>query len=117
MDNSRILCISDLHFPYCHPDALDFLSKIKITMQPTRIIIGGDELDYHAMSFHNSDPDLDSAGVELTKALGYIETLHKMFPVADILESNHGSMAYRKAKFNGMPRHLIKSYNEVLGGI
>jgi len=96
-------------------DSLDFLYKIKKTLQPTRIICLGDELDYHAASFHDSDPDLDSAGKELMTALGYIDTLHELFPKMQLLHSNHGSMAYRKAKANGMPRHLIKSYNDVLG--
>jgi hypothetical protein len=96
-------------------DSLDFLHKIKKTLKPTRIICLGDELDYHAASFHDSDPDLDSAGKELVTALGYIDTLHELFPKMHLLHSNHGSMAYRKAKANGMPRHLIKSYNDVLG--
>lgn len=115
MDNSRILVIPDLHFPYCHIDALDFLHKIKKTLQPTRIICLGDELDYHAMSFHDSDPDLSSAGHELVRALGYIDTLHELFPKMDLLHSNHGSMAYRRQMHAGMPRHLIKSYNDILG--
>lgn len=115
MDNSKILIIPDLHFPYCHPDSLDFLHKIKKTLNPTRVICLGDELDYHAMSFHDSDPDLESSGRELVLGLGYIDTLKELFPTMDLLESNHGSMAYRKAKHHGMPRHLLKSYNEVLG--
>ena len=113
-DNSRILIIPDLHFPYCHADSLDFLHKIKKLLQPTRVICLGDEVDYHALSFHDSDPDLDSSGRELLLALGYIDTLHELFPKMDLLESNHGSMAYRKAKHHGMPRHLLKSYNDVL---
>lgn len=115
MNNKCILVIPDLHFPYCHPDSLDFLAAIKKKIKPTRVICLGDELDYHAYSFHNHDPDLDSAGVELLKALGYMETLFKLFPRIDFLESNHGSMAYRKAKFHGTPRHLLKSYHDVLG--
>lgn len=115
MDNSRILVIPDLHFPYCHPDSLDFLHKIKKKLEPTRVICLGDELDYHAMSFHDSDPDLESSGRELVMGLGYIDTLHELFPKMDLLHSNHGSMAYRKAKHHGMPRHLLKSYNDVLG--
>lgn len=114
MDNSRILIIPDLHFPYCHPDSLDFLNKLKHKLNPTRVICLGDELDYHAMSFHDSDPDLDSAGKELVISLGYIDTLHELFPKMDLLDSNHGSMAYRKQKHHGMPRHLLKNYNEVL---
>jgi hypothetical protein len=115
LDNSRILIVPDLHFPYCHVDALDFLHKIKKNLCPTRIICLGDELDYHAMSFHDSDPDLESSGRELALGLGYIDTLHELFPKMDLLHSNHGSMAYRKAKHHGMPRHLLKSYNDVLG--
>lgn len=115
MDNSRILVIPDLHFPYCHPDSLDFLHKLKVKLEPTRIICLGDELDYHSMSFHDSDPDLDSSGRELILGLGYIDTLHELFPKMDLLHSNHGSMAYRRAKHHGIPRHLLKSYNEVLG--
>ena len=115
MDNSRILVIPDMHLPYCHPDTFDFLYKIKKLLQPTRIICLGDELDYHAMSFHDKDVDLDSAGKELLTALGYIDTLHDLFPKMDLLESNHGSLVYRKAKHHGFPRHVLKSYNEVLG--
>ena len=114
MDNSRILVIPDLHFPYCHPDSLDFLHKLKKLLNPSRVICLGDELDYHALSFHDSDSDLDSAGAELIKSLGYIDMLHEMFPKMDLLDSNHGSMAYRRAKHHGMPRHLLKSYNDVL---
>lgn len=114
MDNSRILVIPDMHFPYCHPDTIDFLTKIKRTLQPTRVICLGDELDYHAMSFHDKDPDLDSSGKELRQALAYISSVYELFPQMDLLESNHGSMVYRKAKHHGMPRYLLKSYNDVL---
>lgn len=114
-DNARILVVPDLHFPYAHPDSLNFLYKIKNLLNPTRVICLGDELDYHAMSFHDSDPDLDSSGRELVLGLGYIDTLHEIFPKMDLLHSNHGSMGYRKAKHHGMPRHLLRSYNEVLG--
>lgn len=112
--NTRVLCVSDLHFPYAHKDSLKFLKALKKKYKPDRVILLGDELDYHALSFHNSDPDLDASGPELDKALGYMSTLYKIFPKADVLESNHGSMVYRKAKFNGMPRYLLKGYKEVL---
>lgn len=114
MDNSRVLVIPDLHFPYCHIDALDFLYKIKKTLDPTRIICLGDELDYSAMNFHGIDADMPSAGHELATGLGYIDTLHELFPQMDLLHSNHGSMAYRRAKHAGMPIHLLKSYNELM---
>jgi hypothetical protein len=114
-DNSRILFISDLHIPYHHPDSFKFLKYLKKKYEPTRIICLGDELDKHAMSFHDSDPDLYSAGHELETSLPFIRELEEMFPKMDILDSNHGSLIWRKAKANGIPKHYIKSYNDVLG--
>lgn len=114
-DNSRILLISDMHIPYHHKDTIKFLQHLKDKYNPTRIICMGDELDKHALSFHDSDPDLPSAGDELKLALPVIAKLKEMFPVMDILESNHGSLAYRKAHAHGIPRHYLKTYNDVLG--
>ncbi len=114
-DNSRILLISDMHIPYHHPDTLTFLKHLKDKYRPTRIICLGDELDKHSLSYHDSDPDLRSAGDELRESIPIIQELQEMFPKMDILESNHGSLVWRKAKTNGIPRHYIRSYNEVLG--
>lgn len=114
-DNSRVLLISDMHIPYHHPDTLEFLQYLKDKHKPTRVICLGDELDKHALSYHDHDPDLPSAGDELRKSIPVIQELYKMFPVMDIIESNHGSLVWRKAKTNGIPRQYIKSYNDVLG--
>lgn len=114
-DNSRILCISDMHIPYHHANLIPFLTMLKERYKPTRIICLGDELDKHAMSFHDSDPDLPSAGDELQRALPVIQELKALFPVMDLIDSNHGSMVYRKSKHHGIPRSYIRSYNEVLG--
>lgn len=114
-DNSRILFISDLHLPYHHPDSFAFLQYLKDKYHPTRVICLGDELDKHGLSYHDHDPDLYSAGHELQASLPLIKQLEEMFPAMDIVESNHGSLVWRKAKTNGIPRQYIKSYNEVLG--
>lgn len=114
-DNSCILVISDMHIPYHHPDTFDFLEYLKRKYNPTRVICVGDELDKHSLSYHDSDPDLPSAGDELKRSLPFIHRLYGMFPKMDILESNHGSLVWRKAKTHGIPRHYIKSYQEVLG--
>lgn len=113
-DNTRILFISDLHIPYHHEKALVFLEGLIKRYDPTRYVNVGDELDYHAMSYHDHDPDLASAGDELGRALPYIKELHQMIPKMDFVESNHGSMVLRKAKTNGLSRRMIKTYNEIL---
>lgn len=114
-DNSRILFISDLHIPFHHKDTFDFLRHLKEKYNPTRVVSLGDELDKHCLSYHESDPDGYSAGHELEASLPYIKELESIFPVLDIVESNHGSLHLRKAKTHGIPKRYIKTYNEILG--
>lgn len=70
--------------------------------------------DKHALSFHDSDPDLPSAGDELREAIKHLKVLYKMFPNVDLVDSNHGSMVYRKGKHSGIPRKYLRDYGEVL---
>lgn len=70
--------------------------------------------DKHALSFHDSDPDLMSAGDELQATIKQLQPLYKLFPRLDLVDSNHGSMIYRKGLHHGVPRKYIRSYGEVL---
>ena len=110
------LIISDLHAPYHHPDSLDFLKALKRKYSFNWVVCIGDELDNHAMSFHDSDPDLNAAGDELKKGREFLWELEKVFPVVDLVDSNHGSMHYRKGKAHGFPRHLLLGYKDVIFG-
>lgn len=112
--NAKILVIPDMHLPYAHPDTWKFLTAVKKKYRPDRVVCLGDEVDGHALSFHDSDPDLDSAGPELDKAIKFLKPIYKLFPRVDVLESNHGSLVYRKAKVAGIPRRALKSYRDTL---
>jgi len=114
VDNSCILVIPDLHAPYHHPDALDFLVAVAAKYRPTRVINLGDETDGHALSFHDSDPNLDAAGAELAKAQAFLKKLHNVFPVQEFCHSNHGSLIYRRALKSGIPVEYIKTYRDIL---
>ena len=74
-----VLIISDTHIPYHVPELIPFLKLLKKKYNPDKIIHIGDELDKHAMSFHDSDPDLPSAGDELKMSLPMIKELEKYF--------------------------------------
>lgn len=112
--NKVTLVIGDLHAPYMHSDAVKFLKAVKAKYKPTEIVFMGDEVDAHATSYHEHDPDLDSAGTELKQAIKQLQPLYKMFPKAVVIESNHGSLIYRKAMTAGLPSAVLKGYREIL---
>ena len=113
-NNDRILVIPDQHAPYHHVDTIDFLHDLASMVNPTRIINLGDEVDNHGLSMHDSDPNLDSAGVELARAKEFLKELATLFPVMDVCHSNHGSLVYRRAMKFGIPVEYIKSYRNIL---
>lgn len=109
-----VLVISDLHCPYQHPDAIKFLAACKKKFAPDTVICIGDETDQHALSYHESNPDLPAAGDELEQAIEALKPIYKLFPKCTVIESNHGSMVLRKAITGGIPLKAIKSYNDIL---
>ena len=113
--NSSVLVISDLHIPYHHQDAFDFLKALKKKYKPDLVVNIGDELDHHAISMHEHNPDLMSAGDELKHSKEYIRELEKIFPEMTLVHSNHSSLVYRRALRYGLPKDYLKSYNEFLG--
>ena len=112
--NKCILIISDTHFPYHHQDTLPFLEAIRSEYKPDRIVHIGDEIDLHSVSYHDHDPDLLSPAEEFRQAIAYLKNLYSVFPRVDVIESNHGSLVYRKGKSSGLPRRVFKDYNEIL---
>jgi predicted phosphodiesterase len=112
--NRYVLCISDTHLPYSHPDNIPFLKAIANEYPIDRVLHMGDETDKHSLSFHDADQELFSAGHELEESKKFLKEYYKLFPVVDVMESNHGSMVYRKAKHHGIPLHYIKDYADVL---
>jgi len=102
-----------MHAPYHHPDTLAFLCTVRDTYKTEAAICTGDEADGHAISYHESDPDLFSPGEELDQAAKFLGKVHKEFPKMTLAESNHGSLLYRKAKTHGIPKGMLRSYEEI----
>lgn len=112
--NKRILVCPDTHFPNEHPDTIKFLAALKEKYKPTRVIHLGDEINAGAISFHEVDPDMPSPGAEFKLAIEKMQPLYRLFPEVDLMESNHGSLVYRKGKAAGLPSMVFKSYGEIL---
>lgn len=108
-----MLFVPDLHIPYEHPDALAFIKKVKKQYKPNVVVNLGDMLDFHDISFHDSDPDLARAGEELELAREKIAEWEKVIPEQYIVGSNHGDLPLRKFKASGLPKALLRNYNEI----
>lgn len=113
--NKRILVIPDTHCPYAHRDFYRFLKAVSKSYTPDRVIMLGDEVDNHCISFHNTDPDLPfSPSSELEASIKQLSCLYDLFPDVDLIDSNHGSLVYRRQKDAGLPRSIFKSWKEIL---
>ncbi len=109
-----ILIWGDPHFPFHREGYIEFLLAINKKYNPTKIICTGDEIDNHVMSFHDTNPDNIGGGEELDVAIKYLSKLYEAFPEMDLVDSNHGSMVFRKAKVGGIPLKFIRSMKEIL---
>lgn len=113
-EGNRVLVIGDLHEPFTLDGYLEFCVSIKEKYQCNKIIFIGDIIDNHASSYHESDADGDSAGLELQKSKDKVAKWYEAFPIADICTGNHCSIALRKAQTSGLSSRWIKSLSEVL---
>ena len=115
MKYKKVLAIGDLHMPYHHKDSFAFLRALKKKYKGFDLVVNrGDELDQHAISMHDSNPDLPSAGDELRLAKTHVKELEGIFPDMTLLDSNHSSLVYRRALKYGLPKAYLKHYNEFL---
>lgn len=108
-----VLVIPDLHCPYQHPDAFEFIKAAKKKFSPSRAMCMGDEADQHAMCQYHPDPDNHSPGKELDLAKECLSILADIFPVLPICHSNHGDRYLKTAARNNLPRQVMKRYQEI----
>jgi len=107
-----ILVISDMHCPYNHVDLVPFLKALKKKFKFDRVVCIGDEIDGSSWSYHEANTELPSPGEELKQAIKALQPVYKLFPKVDVLESNHGSLVYRKGITARIPAAAIKSYRD-----
>jgi hypothetical protein len=109
------LVISDLHIPYHHKDAFDFLTATKRAYQCTEILNVGDMLDHHQGSYHESEPDALDPETEYYETQKYGKELQSRFPKMVITQGNHDKIPQRKLKSVGLPSSMLSDYNALYG--
>ena len=115
MRMKRLLILSDVHLPFQHPQAFEFLQKVKKDVRPDHVISVGDIIDLASVQVSRpSDPNIDSPIFELEKARKEIKILEKIFPKMQICWGNHDLRLLRKAELVGIPRSMLRDINSIL---
>jgi hypothetical protein len=109
----NVLVIGDTHIPFQHPEYLAFCLKVKSDYQCETVVHIGDEVDNHAISFHDADPDGLSAGAEAEAAQQELNLWYEAFPEVWCIVGNHGALPFRKAYAKGIPKKYLKTYEEI----
>lgn len=108
---SRVLCIGDLHEPVCHPGYLQFCKDLHREFACDCTVFLGDVVDWHAISFHEQEPECPGPGDEYEAAKAKIAKWHRAFPHAKVCIGNHDARPSRLAKTVHIPERLLKDYN------
>lgn len=107
------LVISDMHLPYQHKDALDFLWELSEVYAVKRVLNVGDLYDHHRGSYHESETDALGEEQEYVKAQEGALVLAEMFPDMVITQGNHDAIPQRKLKSIGLPSSMLSDYNKL----
>lgn len=114
--NQRILCFTDPHFPYSHPDTFAFLEEWKYKFNPDRVVCTGDLVDFYGLSNYAKDPDHpDSFVNELAKIRLDIKRLAALFPKMRITMGNHDDRFKRAASGRGIASSMLKPFGKIIG--
>jgi hypothetical protein len=109
-----IVCLSDIHAPYNHPDIIPFFRYLDKKYKPDKVVCLGDEVDGHSWSYHEPDPALPNPDNEMEQAIRRLQPVYKIWEEVDVLESNHGSLIIRKKKTHKLPKQAFRSYRETI---
>jgi hypothetical protein len=113
-DRSCVLVIPDMHHPFVHKDALDFLLAVRHKYHPSVLMCLGDEIDAHAFSRYPMDPDGMTAGKELQAAIESLLPFYRAFPDILICESNHTVRPWKKAFEAGLPSAFMPTVSKIM---
>lgn len=111
---ARVMVISDTQVPFHHKDTIKFLQEVWDAYECDTAVHIGDEVDFHALSDYDKDPDGWSAGNELKKAIKELQPFYELWPKMKVCISNHTLRPFRKAYRHGIPKAFLKDFKEFL---
>lgn len=112
-NGKNIGIIGDTHEPFCRKGYREFCYEVFNQFACGEIVHSGDEVDNHAISYHETNPNGHSASMEAELAQKNLNEWYKMFPKVKVCIGNHSALIERQAQTTGLPRKFIKSYEEI----
>jgi len=112
-DPKNVLSFGCTHFPFVHPNFLEFVKGVQKSEKCGTIVHLGDVVDNHSISYHEHDPDLWSPAHEMAQVDITLKTWFKAFPNLKITRGNHDKLVDRKAKTVGLPKRCFRPYREI----
>lgn len=110
---SRVLVIGDVHEPVAHPGYLPFCRDLSDKYDCDKVVMIGDVVDWHAISFHAKNPEAPGPKDEYKLAKAKIKKWCKAFPSASVCIGNHDCRILRVAEEAGIPGCFIRNYKEI----
>lgn len=114
-DSNVVGIIADTHFPFEHPDYLDFCKDIFDAHRVDQVVQIGDMFDFYFLSFHPTSANAMSGNEEINKAMESKEKWQEVFPEIKILIGNHEARLMRRYNYGLIPSRLQKTINEAFG--
>lgn len=109
---SRVLVVGDIHAPVSHPGYLAFCQDLRERYKCDQVVLIGDVVDWHAISFHSKHPDAPGPKDEHELALQAVQSWYRVFRKASVCIGNHDARVIRTAEEAGIPSKFIRSYAE-----
>jgi len=76
----------------------------------------GDEVDGHTINFYDDEPDLPySSSSELDAGIDHLHrNIVSLFPKALCIDSNHGSLVFRRGRKSKLSRRVFREWGDIL---
>jgi hypothetical protein len=110
---SRNLIVGDIHEPVSHPGYLSFCRDLRDKYRCDRVILIGDVVDWHAVSFHAHHPEAPGPKDEYELAKAGVAKWSKVFPKATVCIGNHDERLIRLAETVNIPAKFLRNYEEI----
>ena len=113
MSRGSVLVVGDLHIPFEVSDYLSFCREIYKRVKCEKVVLIGDIVDNHSMSYFDKDPDGWSPADEMREADKHLKEWFKAFPEAFLCRGNHDRMVDRKSKTVGLPSRVFLPFRDI----